>query len=454
MAIGPTAVGAGAPGAGGGIPGPTACGSASAAGAAAGSTGTTMTSAPEAQAVSSAAAAIRPHGVRMAIVLPDAPGETARPALGWGAYLPVVTRCQHPPPAPPGGTQPRARATASWMARCTNTLSARSVRTRSRRGPAPSASLRPRQLGQLGGGETVGRRQRHRIDRRAACRRAARSGPRPPPWPGAGTRRSRRRRCRRPRSSGRRRGGRAPSSPLLSCSRAMSPMRRTVGAAEASATPTAVDDDTVDPVGAAVGEMAHTVAWRGVPLHVPHRHRRRRHQRRPVGDGRDQRRGRRPVLSVGPCRQAPRRWPPAPAPRPAASGPPTVSGRRPAAGRPGRGRPCVGIGHDAADGRALGIDPRGRRRHLHLLGARRRQPLGQHLRGGRAPQPEHHRRRVRRRRSRRGAAGRRRRPRWPDEAARQPDRGSASTGQPAAAASACTASGSPAPAPATITPRC
>ena len=37
---------------------------------------------------------------------------------------------------------------------------------------------------------------------------------------------------------------------------------------------------------------------------------------------------------------------------------------------------------------------------------------------------------------------------------RQPDRGSASTGQPAAVASACTASGSPAPAPATITPRC
>ena len=104
------------------------------------------------------------------------------------------------------------------------------------------------------------------------------------------------------------------------------------------------------------------------------------------------------------------------------------------------------VGHDAAVRGALGIDPRRRRGHLDLFGAGGRQPLGQHLRGRRPAQSEDDRGRVRRGEA--GVAeqvverGHRRR-----AGSRQPDRGSASTGQPAAAASACTASGIARPGP-------
>ena len=151
-------------------------------------------------------------------------------------------------------------------------------------------------------------------------------------------------------------------------------------------------------------------------------------------------------------RPAPTRWRAAPVPRPNANVPPKVSEPRPRAAWPGPGRaptdpppgaarPCPpGPPRPPTPSPAPGPPPR-----PPAIGPASSRPVGD--RGGAprsgvwsAAKPGW------RRRSSKVATV------W-GRGRRQPDRGSASTGQPAAAARSCTAPGSPAPAPATIRPR-
>ena len=71
--------------------------------------------------------------------------------------------------------------------------------------------------------------------------------------------------------------------------------------------------------------------------------------------------------------------------------------RRPRSGPHAAGQDAAdlcGLGHDAPGCGAFGIHPRRGRRHLHLLGTRRLEPLGQHLGRGRSTEAEDHGRRV------------------------------------------------------------
>ena len=309
---------------------------------------------------------------------------------------------------------------------------ARCARARgARRGPAERRpSVRGVDVDAVGGGQ--GRRDR----RRGACRRAARTGRGRARRPGAGTRRSRRRRCRRTtivRST--RAGPAAPSRPLVSCRKATSPISSAVGRPAAEGHPDGGGHDAVDAVGAPVGEHPHAVAGPAVPLDVAHRHRRRHHQRRrrraaaPSSGAGDARLGR-----LGVAGQHARRWPPGPA-RSAAlpAGPATAcrtrrcrrfgAARRTArSGRPRR-RTAAECGRGSIQRRRGG--------HLHLDGARAPPATG------RAPSTPA----ARPRRSttsgvwsaaKRSVAQQRVEGGRPSSArgSRQPDRGSASTGQP------------------------
>ena len=206
------------------------------------------------------------------------------------------------------------------------------------------------------------------------------------------------------------------------------------------------------PLAPRLATMAEPVAGRGVPLDVAHGHGRRADERRPVGQGRHQRPGHAGLgravagqhLADGLLRQLLRPPPPG---RPGRPRPGREAARQLAhtagSGRPRRGGPRCPRDRPTPPRRSPGPV---RRRRPPATGPAPSRPAG--ARAGARPSA------CAPRRSRRGGAGRRTRPPSTGAGSRQPDRGSASTGQPAAAASACTASGSPAPAPATITPRC
>ncbi len=278
--------------------------------------------------------------------------------------------------------------------------------------PSRSRSSEPSDPGDVvrtaaSSGQPSRERRRGRRGRcRGGSRRAARTARSAAPRPGAGRRRS-------PppslstttivRSTA---GARSATSAAESCRNAMSPMSSAVGAA-GQGHPDRGRDDTVDPVGAAVGVdgRARRVARRTTPGRAPASTTRppawpRRARRRPAC-------GRSPARSAG-C-----------PPSSAASAPwAACSARRHRAshGVPDAPRTtAVELRHTRAAGSATTrnasrgrVDPRSRRRHLDLLGARgpptRRAPSRPAACRSAARPPARG-----RRRSRGGAAGRRRR---------------------------------------------
>ena len=232
----------------------------------------------------------------------------------------------------------------------------------------------------------------------------------------------------------------------------MSPMRRNVGARRGQRHAHGRGHDTVDPVGAAVGEMAHTVAAgrrttrRPAPASTTTpRASPRRGRRRPA-------RGRALALWAGPRREhvVDRGLgvflgsPPAGGPRCPSAGPQTA--------RTGARQTCAG----SATTRNT-ASPRDRPMRPTTSPAPARRPTPP------ATVPAPSKRAARPSRSTTVGVWSAAKPGWRSRSSkaatvvgrgsRQPDRGSASTGQPTAAARAWTASGSPAPAPATMTPR-
>ena len=245
----------------------------------------------------------------------------------------------------------------------------------------------------------------------------------------------------------------------VSCRKATSPTSATVGSPDADRDADRGRHHAVDAVGAPVGDAPARRAGRAVPLEVAHRHRRRHDQLRAVGQRGEQRRGRR-AGSVGSrdVRRAPRRSPPGRPPRP----PATSSSHDGAGGVP---MPCeasavahrVGSArrrstHDS--GRAVRVDPAPPGCDEHLVRAADAPATApSDLRRRRLAEPQHDLGPVARRRAT-GARSDRigvRRP-CSDAGTRQPDRGSASTGQPSASARRGRRRRSPAPRPATITP--
>ncbi len=108
--------------------------------------------------------------------------------------------------------------------------------------------------------------------------------------------------------------GRAPRSPLrVVQERDVADEQRRSGPPTASATPTAVETTPSIPLAPRLATWRTPSRGRGVPLDVAHRHGRRRHQRRPVGQRRRPAAGDAPVPSAGPRQPARRRWRPGPA---------------------------------------------------------------------------------------------------------------------------------------------